>query len=144
MLFNNHPHLYSASLVDVSDVAEEVGKDQNGYYTISKGNCQVNGKWLAMPMAIIGAMNAYRKSAFAEVGYSKFPETWDQYRDAGKKLKAKGMPIGQPDQAQASFASTAPAGDFKFSSQEKLQGARSNGLSVASSSSLYTGRLDYY
>jgi hypothetical protein len=58
--------------------------------------------------------------------------------------KAKGMPIGQPDQAQASFASTAPAGDFKFSSQEKLQGARSNGLSVASSSSLYTGRLDYY
>jgi soluble lytic murein transglycosylase-like protein len=58
--------------------------------------------------------------------------------------KAKGMPIGQPDQAQASFASTAPAGDFKFSSQEKFQGTRSNGVSVASSSSLYTGRLDYY
>jgi soluble lytic murein transglycosylase-like protein len=58
--------------------------------------------------------------------------------------KAKGVPIGQPDQAQASFASTAPAGDFKFSSQEKFQGARSNGVSVASSSSLYTGRLDYY
>ena len=58
--------------------------------------------------------------------------------------KAKGMPIGQPDQAQASFASTAPVGDFKFSSQEKFRGARSNGVSVASSSSLYTGRLDYY
>ena len=38
--------------------------------------------------------------------------------------KAKGMPIGQPDQAQASFASTAPVGDFKFGSQEKLRGAQ--------------------
>ena len=26
---------------------------------------------------------------------SKFPETWDEYRAAGKKLKAKGQPIGQ-------------------------------------------------
>lgn len=58
--------------------------------------------------------------------------------------KGKGMPIGQPDQAQASFASAVPASDFKFSPQEKLSGARSHGVSVASSSSLYTGRLDYY
>jgi soluble lytic murein transglycosylase-like protein len=58
--------------------------------------------------------------------------------------KAKGMPIGQPDQAQASFASTAPVSDFKFSPQEKFNGARSHDVSVASSSSLYSGRLDYY
>jgi soluble lytic murein transglycosylase-like protein len=57
--------------------------------------------------------------------------------------KAKGMPIGQPDQAQASFAS-APVSDFKFSPQEKFNGARSHGVGVASSSSLYSGRLDYY
>ena len=95
MLFNNHPHLYKASLVDLSDVAEEVGNQQKGYYAISKGNCSSDGKWMAMPMAIIAAMNAYRKSAFAEVGYNEFPKTWDEYRDAGKKLKAKGLPIGQ-------------------------------------------------
>lgn len=95
MLFNNHPHLYKASLVDVSDVAEAVGKDQGGFYDISIGNCSSGGKWFSMPMAIIGAMNVYRKSWFAEVGYNKFPETWDQYRDLGKKLKAKGYPIGQ-------------------------------------------------
>lgn len=95
MLFNNHPHLYKASLVDVSDVAEEIAKAQGGMYPISKGNCSSEGKWMAMPMAIIAAMNAYRKSAFAEVGYNAFPKTWDEYRDAGKKLKAKGLPIGQ-------------------------------------------------
>lgn len=95
MLFNNHPHLYKASLVDLSEVAEAVGKEQGGYYGISEGNCKADGKWVGMPMGIIGAMNAYRKSWFDEVGYSKFPETWDQYHDAGKKLKAKGRPIGQ-------------------------------------------------
>ena len=58
--------------------------------------------------------------------------------------KAKGMKIGPPEEAQTSFASIAPVGDFKFSAQEKFQGARSHGVSVASSSSLYSGRLDYY
>jgi len=58
--------------------------------------------------------------------------------------KAKGLPIGQPNQAQASFASSMPASDFKFTPQQKFSGARSNGVSVASSSSLYSGRLDYY
>lgn len=95
MLFNNHPHLYQASLVDLSDVADEVGKAQSGFYGISTGNCNADGKWIAMPMAIIGALNAYRKSAFAEVGYNAYPKTWDELHDAGKKLKAKGLPIGQ-------------------------------------------------
>jgi multiple sugar transport system substrate-binding protein len=48
-----------------------------------------------MPWAIIGGMIAYRKSWFDEVGASKFPETWEEYREVGKKLKAKGRPIGQ-------------------------------------------------
>ena len=42
-----------------------------------------------------GGLNAYRKSWFEEVGYKDYPETWDAFRDAGKKLKAKGRPIGQ-------------------------------------------------
>ena len=32
-----------------------------------------------------------------EIGYGpeKYPETWEQWREAGKKLKAKGHPLGQ-------------------------------------------------
>ena len=95
MLFNNHPHLYQKSLTDLSDVAEAVAKDQGGYYKISTGNCSAGGKYMAMPMAIIGAMNAYRKSWFAEAGANEVPKTWDAYRALGKTLKAKGHPIGQ-------------------------------------------------
>lgn len=95
MLFNNHPHLYKASLVDVSDVASEIGGAQGGFYGLCKGNCSSGGQFFSMPMAIIGAINAYRKSMFDEIGVSAFPKTWDEYRAAGKKLKAKGYPIGQ-------------------------------------------------
>ena len=48
-----------------------------------------------MPWCIVGNESSYRKSWFEAVGYNKFPETWDEYRDLGKKLKAKGQPIGQ-------------------------------------------------
>ena len=90
MLFNNHPHLYRASLVDMSDVADAVGKSQGGYYRTATGNCSDGGKFFAMPMALIGGMTAYRKSM-----YPKLPATWDEYRAMGKDLKAKGYPIGQ-------------------------------------------------
>jgi len=95
MLFNNHPHIYSASSVDVSDVAEAVAKAQGGYYNVAKANTMDGKKVLSVPWAVIGAMIAYRKSWFEEVGFSEFPETWEQYHDAGKKLKAKGRPLGQ-------------------------------------------------
>src|SRR5258706_16321761 len=95
MLFNNHPHIYGSSAVDVSDVAEAIGKAQGGYYNVAKANTTDGKKALSVPWAVIGAMTAYRKSWFDEIGYSKFPETWEQYHDAGKKLKAKGRPLGQ-------------------------------------------------
>ena len=38
---------------------------------------------------------AIAKGLFDEVGATKFPETWTEYREVGKKLKAKGRPIGQ-------------------------------------------------
>ncbi len=50
---------------------------------------------MSMPWAVIGGMIAYRKSWFDDVGVTKFPETWEEYHAAGKKLKAKGRPIGQ-------------------------------------------------
>jgi multiple sugar transport system substrate-binding protein len=95
MLNNNHPHLYAASLVDVSDLTEEFGKAGGGYYPLAKANCHDGKNWISIPWAVIGAMNVYRKSWFAEVGYNTFPDTWEAYRDAGKKLKAKGRPLGQ-------------------------------------------------
>ncbi len=92
---NNWPQLYAESLADVTEVADKVGKAQGGYYKESTSVANNGKRWLGVPWCIVGAENAYRKSWFEAVGYNKFPETWDEYRAAGKKLKANGQPIGQ-------------------------------------------------
>ena len=95
MLNNNHPQLYAESVVDMGDLVGELAKSEGAHYPLVKANSGDGSKWLSMPWAIIGGMIAYRKSWFEEVGAAKFPETWEQYREVGKKLKAKGRPIGQ-------------------------------------------------
>jgi multiple sugar transport system substrate-binding protein len=91
----NWPQLYANGLLDVSDVAEPIGKTQGGFYEVFESSARVNGRWLAVPHAVIGNAVAYRRSWFNEIGVKEFPKTWDEYREIGKKLKAKSKPIGQ-------------------------------------------------
>src|SRR5205085_2148509 len=95
MLFNNHPQLYAASLADMGDVADAQGKAEGGYYPYVNSQSNDGKRWVSLPWTIVGGMIAYRKSWFAEVGANEFPDTWEKYREVGKKLKAKGRPIGQ-------------------------------------------------
>jgi len=95
MGFSNWPQLYVESVVDVADIAQEIAKDQGGYYEVSKQIATAGDKWIGVPWTVGGGLISWRPSWFKEVGYDKFPETWDTFRDAGKKLKAKGRPIGQ-------------------------------------------------
>lgn len=96
MSFNSYTHLYANSVVDQAALAEEVGKREGGIYKYAQAICS-NGKgvYMGMPWAVIGGMIAYRKSWLDEVGATKFPDTWESYRDVAKKLKAKGRPFGQ-------------------------------------------------
>jgi len=96
MCLNNWPQLYGQSCVDVSDVAEELGKAQGGFYEIAKTVGTMDGKWIGVPWCTGGGLVAYRKSWLAEAGAPNgFPKNWDEFRTVGKKLKANGHPIGQ-------------------------------------------------
>ena len=94
-LFYNWPQLYQNALVDVSDVAGALAKDQGGFYGVFKPSFEVGGKWLGVPHSIVGNTIAYRKSWFKEVGFPEFPKTWDELRKATAALKKKGKPYGQ-------------------------------------------------
>src|SRR5205814_369303 len=65
------------------------------FYEVFEASARVGSRWLAVPHAVIGNAVAYRRSWFNEIGVREFPKTWDEYREVGKKLKAKGRPIGQ-------------------------------------------------
>ena len=91
----NWAHLYQNAVVDVSDVAGALGKAEGGFYEVWAPSCEVNGKWLSVPHSIVGNAVSYRKSWLKEVGFDKFPKTFEELRKAGAALKKKGKPLGQ-------------------------------------------------
>ncbi len=92
--FLNQAHLLDQSLVDVTDLATEIGKKLGGWYETVLDAAVVNGKWKTLPWGNIGQLEVYRTDWFKEVGVTKFPETWEELYEVGKKLKAKGHPFG--------------------------------------------------
>src|SRR6476659_2270990 len=95
MALNSYTYLYGASVVDLSDLAEDLAKKEDGLYKYARSICSDGKMFFSMPWAVIGGMIAYRKSWFEEIGVTTFPDTWEKYREAGKQLKAKGRPLGQ-------------------------------------------------
>src|SRR5579859_6719649 len=97
MAVNNWAQLYADSVADVGDIAEPVGKAQGGYFDTAHEVANDGKRWIAMPFTILGVLFVNRTSWFAEEGITpeNFPATWEEYRAAGKKLKAKGRPLGQ-------------------------------------------------
>src|SRR3989449_10967331 len=62
----NWPQLYANGLVDVSDVAEPLGRAQGGFYEVFEASARVNNRWLAVPHAAIGNAVADRRSRVNE------------------------------------------------------------------------------
>src|SRR6516165_2607409 len=87
-------HLYRKFLVDVTDLVEEVQKKYGKVSVIGKqiGYNQDDKTWSAFPDYYINFPVMYRKSMWDEIGVT--PNTWDNIRIGGAKLKAKGHPVG--------------------------------------------------
>jgi multiple sugar transport system substrate-binding protein len=88
------PFLFADKLMDVTDIAEQVGKEQGGWYPAAQEAAVINGRWKAIPHSNIGQLMNWRTDWFADIGVKKFPDTWDEFYEVGKKLKAKGQPYG--------------------------------------------------
>ena len=97
MAISNWAQLYGDSVADVSDIAEEIGKAQDGYYETARACANDGTKWIGVPWTIIPSVLVNRTSWFAEIGINaeNFPKSWDEYRTQGKKLKPKSRPYGQ-------------------------------------------------
>jgi multiple sugar transport system substrate-binding protein len=87
-------HLYRKFLVDVTDLVESVEKKYGKVSTIGRqiGFNQDDKTWSAFPDYYINFPAMYRKSMWDEIGVT--PDTWDNIRIGGAKLKAKGHPVG--------------------------------------------------
>jgi len=94
LTFFNWPFLFDEKLVDVSDIAETIGKANGGWWDSAKEAVIVNGKWKAIPFGNVGQIMNWRTDWFEEVGIKEFPDTWDAFLEAGTKLKKADHPFG--------------------------------------------------
>jgi multiple sugar transport system substrate-binding protein len=95
MLRMHLPLLHATNLADMSDVVDTLTKKYGPMYDFCQEAAYYKDHWVAMP-AYGGAFPGnYNKAYFDEVG-EKAPDTWEDLVRAGKKLKAKGHPVGIP------------------------------------------------
>ena len=90
----NWPYLFDPSLVDVSDVAAEIGKKLGPWHDNIYDAVVVNKKWKALPWGNIGQLEVYRTDWFKQAGVNKFPDNWEDLLAAGRLLKKAGHPFG--------------------------------------------------
>ncbi len=84
---------YYRNLVDLSDIAEGLGKKYGGWMGNAKSTAQVAGRWYGVPDFFIAIPVLWRKDLFDSVGLGA-PNTWEDLRKAARLLKAKGHPTG--------------------------------------------------
>ena len=89
-------HLYRKFFIDVADLVKETEKKYGKVSTIGKqlGYNADDGTWSAFPDFYINFPGMYQKSLWDGIGM--LPDTWDNLRIGGAKLKAKGHPVGIP------------------------------------------------
>ncbi len=95
LMLHNWPHLYRDSLADLEDLCEWKARGQDGYYPAAAAAARAGSRWLALPYGVVPLLIAYRRSWFADVGASEPPQTLDEYRQIGARLKRRGRPLGQ-------------------------------------------------
>ncbi len=88
------PHLFPQKCLDVTDVAEHLGKKYGGWAESAQQYGKSGDKWIAVPVCYSGNLINYRKAASAKAGFSTFPKTTDEFMAYAKAMKAQGTPGG--------------------------------------------------
>lgn len=88
------PQLFPSKCVDVSDVADYLGKKYGGWVPAAEAYGQYKGKWIAIPVAFNGGYMNYRIQAMNKAGFKEFPKDTGGFLDLCKGLKANNTPAG--------------------------------------------------
>jgi len=92
---NDDANLYPEKLVDVTDLANYLGRKYGGWYPVCEAYLRPDGKrWIGIPLGAAGSMMVYRESMLRAAGFSSFPKDTDAFLRMMKALKDKGTPGG--------------------------------------------------
>jgi multiple sugar transport system substrate-binding protein len=92
---NDDADLYPEKLLDVTDLANYLGKKYGGWYAAGQAYLRPDGKrWIGIPLGAAGSMMVYRESQLKAAGFDSFPKDTDGFLKMMKALKDKGTPGG--------------------------------------------------
>src|SRR3954469_1127308 len=75
---NDDANLYPDKLLDVTDLAEYLGKKYGGWYPAGEAFMRPDGKkWLGLPLGASGSLIVYRDSLVKAAGFDTFPKDTD-------------------------------------------------------------------
>ena len=96
MGFSDAPHIYMDKLIELSDVADYLGKKYGGWAVMAEryGKKHGTNTWIGIPFGASFGPLIYRKSILKQVGYDKVPDDMGGVLELCKKLKAAGKPAG--------------------------------------------------
>ncbi len=94
--WSDDPFLYAAKLVDMTELAEYLGKKYGGWSALPLryGRKWRTNNWIAIPIGCGGGALVYRISWIKNVGFDKIPNDLGQFLDLCRKLSKLGHPPG--------------------------------------------------
>jgi len=94
--FSDSPHIYVDKLIELTDVADYLGKRYGGWLFLAEkyGKRYKSNTWIGLPFGATGGPLVYRKSMIQAAGYEKVPDDHAGFLDLCQKLKAKAKPVG--------------------------------------------------
>ena len=92
---NDDANLYPDKLLDVTDLAEYLGKKYGGWYPAVEAYLKPDGKkWIGLGLGAAGSYMVYRQSQVKAAGFDTFPKDTTAFLAMMKALKDKGTPGG--------------------------------------------------
>jgi multiple sugar transport system substrate-binding protein len=89
------PHLFPTKIIDVTDVANYLGKKYGGWVPSAEAYGKgPSGKWIAIPVAFNGNVINYRQSMIEKAGFKEIPKDTAGFLELMKALKEKSTPGG--------------------------------------------------
>ncbi len=91
---NDEPHAIADQLLDLTDLAEDLGARNGGWYDVARTYGTHRGRWIALPQGASNAVMTYRISHAQAAGFEVFPRDLSGFLALCRNLKKNGTPAG--------------------------------------------------
>jgi multiple sugar transport system substrate-binding protein len=94
--FSDAPHIYADKLIELTDVADYLGKRYGGWLFLAEkyGRRHKSNAWIGLPFGASPGPLVYRKSLVKAAGFDKVPDDHAGFLDLCRKLQKAGKPAG--------------------------------------------------